>query len=107
MSDVKQNGHNSNRLLLSPLRGKDDGAFAVDMNSFYFRFDKHDFRSVIDDIISSTKIGGNQHTEEKDVLRVVQCTNVLKRSLWYFRSGFEELCHSVVLYFTLHLSGLF
>ena len=41
MSDMKQNGHNSNRL--SPLGGKDDGA---DMNSFYSHFDKHDFRSV-------------------------------------------------------------
>ena len=40
MSDMKQNGLNSNRL--SPLGGKDDGAFAKDMNSFYSRFDKHD-----------------------------------------------------------------
>ena len=76
MSDMKQNGHNSNRL--SPLGGKDDGAFAEDMNSFYSRFDKHDFRSVIADIISSTKTGGNLHIEEKDVLRVFQCTNVRK-----------------------------
>ena len=62
MSDMKQNGHNSNRL--SPLGGKDDGAFAEDMNYFYYRFDKHDFRYVIDDIISSTKTGGNLHIEE-------------------------------------------
>ena len=39
---MKQNGHNYNRL--SPLGGKDDGPFAEDMNSFYSRFDKHDFR---------------------------------------------------------------
>ena len=32
MSDVKQNGHNSNRL--SPLGGRDEGAFAEDMHSF-------------------------------------------------------------------------
>jgi len=41
MNDMKQNGHNSTRL--SPLGGKDDGGFAEDMNSFYSRFDKHDF----------------------------------------------------------------
>ena len=53
MRDMKQNRHNYNRL--SPLGGKDDEAFAEDMNSFYSRFDKHDFCSVIGDIISSTK----------------------------------------------------
>ena len=42
MSDMMQNGHNSNGL--SPLGGKDNGAFAEDMNSFYSRFDKYDFR---------------------------------------------------------------
>ena len=35
MSDMKQNGYNSKRL--SPLGGKDDGAFAEDMN-FLFSF---------------------------------------------------------------------
>ena len=63
MCDMKQNGHNSKRL--SPLWGRDDGAFANDMNSFYSRFDKHDCRSVIDDAISSTKTGGNLHIEVK------------------------------------------
>ena len=58
--------------------GEDDGAFAEDMNTFYSRFNKHDSRCVIDDIISSTKTGGNLHIEEKDVLRVFQCTNVQK-----------------------------
>ena len=48
------------------------------MNSFYSRFDKHDFRSVIDAIISSTRTGDKLHIEEKDVLRVFQCTNVRK-----------------------------
>ena len=79
MSDIKQNGHNSNRLLpFGGGGGKDDGAFAKDMNSFYSRFDKHDFRCVIDDTISSSKTGGNLHIEEKDVLRVFQCINVRK-----------------------------
>ena len=53
---------------LSTLCSKDDGAFAKDMNSFYSRFDKHYFRSVIDDIICSTKTGGSLNIEEKDVL---------------------------------------
>ena len=70
-SDMKQNGHNSNRL--SPLRGKDDGAFAEDMNSFYSCFDKQDFRSVIDDIISSTKTGGNLHIEKRRVQSIHKC----------------------------------
>ena len=49
ISDMQQNGQNSNRL--SPGGGgKDDGGFAEDMNSFYSRCDTHDFRSVIDDI---------------------------------------------------------
>ena len=78
MSDVIKNGHNSNRLLLSPLGCKDDGAFAVDMNFFYSCFDKYDFRYVTDDIISSTKTDGNLHIEEKDLLKVFQCTNVRK-----------------------------
>ena len=68
MSDMKQNGHHSNRS--SPLGGTDDGTFAEGMNYFYSCFDKHDFRSIIDDIISSTKTDGNLHIEEKDVLRV-------------------------------------
>ena len=76
MSDMKQNGHDSNRL--SPLGGNDDGAFAEDMNSFYSRFDKYNFRSVIDDIIRATKTGGNLHIELKDMLRVFQCTNMRK-----------------------------
>ena len=58
--------------------GKDDGAFAKDMNYFYSRFNKHDSRFVFDDIISFTKTGGNLHIEEKDVLRVFQCTYVRK-----------------------------
>ena len=36
MTDMKQNGHNTN--CLSLLRGKDDGAFAENMNTFYSRF---------------------------------------------------------------------
>ena len=35
------------------------------MNSFYYRFDKHNFCFVIDDIIISTKTGGNLHIQEK------------------------------------------
>ena len=58
--------------------GKDDGALAEDMNYFYSRFDKHDSRSVIDAIISSTGTGGNLYIEEKDVLRVFQGTYVRK-----------------------------
>ena len=60
-SSLKQNGDNSNRL--SPLGGKDDEAFAVDMNSFYSCFDKHKFRFGIDIIIFS-KTGGNIHIKE-------------------------------------------
>ena len=48
------------------------------MNYFYSRFDKHDSRSVIDAIISSTGTGGNLYIEEKDVLRVFQGTYVRK-----------------------------
>ena len=42
----------------------DDGAFAEDINYFYSRFDKHDSRFAFDDIISSTKTGGNLNIEE-------------------------------------------
>ena len=72
MGDMQQNGHNSNRL--SPLLGKDDGGFAEGMNYFYARFDKYDFRSVIDDITSFTC--GRLHMEEQNMLTVFQCRNV-------------------------------
>ena len=52
MSDMQQNGQHSNRL--SPVGGKDDRVFAEDMNTFYSRFDTHDFHSVINGIVSST-----------------------------------------------------
>ena len=45
-----------------------------DMNYFYFRFDTHDFRSVIDYIRRSTNTEGDLVIEEEDVLRVFQCT---------------------------------
>ena len=99
MSDMKQNGYNSKRL--SPLGGKDDGAFAEDMHSFYSRFDNHDFRSVIDDIISSTKTDCNLHIDEKDVLRVFQCTNVRKSP------GPDGISGQVLKNCATQLSGIF
>ena len=57
------------------------------MNTSCSRYGTHDFRSVIDDIISSTKTGGQQHIEEKICIENIPV---------YFRSGVEELCHSVV-----------
>ena len=99
MSDMKQNGYNSKRL--SPLGGKDDGAFAEDMNSFYSRFDNYDFRSVIDDIISSTKTDCNLHIDEKDVLRVFQCTNVRKSP------GPDGISGQVLKNGATQLSGIF
>ena len=90
---------NSNHL--SPLWSKDDGAFAEDMNSFCSRFDKHDFRSVIDDIISSTKTGGNICIEDKDVLRVFQCTNVRKSP------GPDGISGQVLKNCATQLSGIF
>ena len=36
--------------------GKDDRVFAEDINTFYSRFDTHDFHSVINGIVSSTNI---------------------------------------------------
>jgi len=41
--------------LFIALGDKYDGWFAEDNNSFYSRFDTHNFRSVTDDIIHSTK----------------------------------------------------
>ena len=76
MSDMQQHGQPSNRL--SPLGGKADGAFAEEMNSFYSRFDTHDFHSAINGIDSSTKTDGKLEIEEKDVLRIFQRTNVRK-----------------------------
>ena len=77
MSNMQQNiKKNSNRL--SPLGGRDDGVFAEDMNSFYSRFDTHDFRSVIDDIRRSTKTHGELVIEKEDVLRVFWCAHVNK-----------------------------
>ena len=76
MSDMQQNGQHSNRL--SPLGGKDDRVFAEDMNTFYSRFDTHDFHSVINGIVSSTKTDGKLEIEENDVLRIFQRTNVRK-----------------------------
>ena len=99
MSDMKQNGYNSKRL--SPLGGKDDGSFAEDMNSFYSRFDNHDFRSVIDDIISSTKTDCNLRIDEKDVLRVFQCTNVRKSP------GPDGISGQVLKNCATQLSGIF
>ena len=72
MSDMQQNGQHSNRL--SPLGGKDDRVFAEDMNTFYSRFDTHDFHSVINGIVSSTKTDGKLEIEENDVLRIFQRT---------------------------------
>ena len=77
MSYMQQNRQISNRL--SPLGGRDDRVFAEDMNSFYSRFDTHDFRSVIDDIRRSTKTDGELVIEEEDELRVFQCTLLKKR----------------------------
>ena len=36
------------------------------MNSFYYRFDTQEFRSVIDDIMNSTKTDGDLHIKDKD-----------------------------------------
>ena len=36
------------------------------MNSFYSRFDTREFRSVIDDIMNSTKTDGELHIKDKD-----------------------------------------
>ena len=99
ISDMKQNGYNSKSLSL--LRGKDDGAFAEDMNSFYSRFDIHNFRSVIDDIISFTTTSGNLHIEEKDVLRLFQCTNARKSP------GPDGISGKVLKNCATHLSGIF
>ena len=44
---------------------EDDRGFAENMNISCSRYGTHDFRSVIDDIISSTKTGGKLHIEEK------------------------------------------
>ena len=76
MSDMQQNGQHSNRL--SPLGGKDDGVFAEYMNTFYSRFDTHDFHSVINGTVSSTKTDGKLEIEENDVWRIFQRTNVRK-----------------------------
>ena len=48
------------------------------MNTFYSRFDTHDFHSVINGIVSSTKTDGKLEIEENDVLRIFQRTNVRK-----------------------------
>ena len=49
------------------------------MNSFYSRFDTHDFHSIIDDIRRSTKTDCELIIEEEDVLlRVFQCAHVKK-----------------------------
>ena len=48
------------------------------MNTFYSRFDTHDFHSVINGIVSSTKTDGKLEIEEIDVLRIFQRTNVRK-----------------------------
>ena len=74
-SDMQQNRQICYRL--SPLGGRDDRVFAEDMN-FYSRFDTNDFRSAIGDIRRSTKTDGEQVIEEKDVLRIFQCTHVKK-----------------------------
>ena len=81
--------------------GKDNGAFAEDMNYFYSRFDKHDSRFVFDDIISYTKTGGNLHIEEKDLLRVFQCTNVRKSP------GPDGISGQVLKNCASQLSGIF
>ena len=86
---------------LSPLWSKDDGAFAEDVNFFYSHFDKHGFRSVIDDIISSTKTGGSLKVEDKDVLRVFQCTNVRKSP------GPDGISGQVLKNCATQLSGIF
>ena len=51
---------------------QDDGVFAEYMNTFYSSFDTHDFHSVINGIVSSTKTHGKLEIEENDVLRVLQ-----------------------------------
>ena len=48
------------------------------MNTFYSRFDTHDFHSVINGIVSSTKTDGKLEIEDNDVLRIFQRTNVRK-----------------------------
>ena len=60
MSDMQQNGHNSNRLL--PLGVKVDRGVADD-EMFLFSFQYTRFLFIIDAIISSTKTGGNLRIE--------------------------------------------
>ena len=98
MSDMQQHGQPSNRL--SPL-GKADGAFAEEMNSFYSRFDTHEFHSAINGIDSSTKTDGKLEIEEKDVLRIFQRTNVRKSP------GPDGISGNVLKTCASQLSGIF
>ena len=71
------------------------------MNSFYSRFDTHDFRSVIDDIRRSNKTDGELVIEEEDVLRVFQCTHVKKSP------GPDGISAQVLKNCATQLSGIF
>ena len=99
MSDTQTNRQNCNRL--SSLGSIDDRVFAEDMNSFYSRFDKHDFCSVIDDIRRSSKIDGELLIKEEDVLRVFHCTHVKKSP------GPDGISGQVLKNYATQLSGIF
>ena len=99
MCDMQQNRQISNRL--SPFGGRENRVFAEDMNSFYSRFDTHDFRFVIDDIRRSTKTDGELAIEEEDVLRVFQCTHVKKSP------GPDGISGQILKNCATRLSGIF